>query len=232
MTDNFRVPDYVEPILGWRSWTTSSKNTVLQSVVRVNVQWPTNQYLTANCMLHTHARAEPSPVEHCTCGIYAALDIPKAMDYANSGRFTGSGELSAFGIVSLWGKVVEHGRGWRSQYAYPRLLILIPPARVSREDIIDAEWYAIQLGMMHMQTIKTYRTAERLQAAYGVPTYLGPTNESAELSKTKLDGILSDMRFQLARRRTLESVGRLTPSDVDLFEDRLARVHNLTRIQP
>lgn len=33
----------------------------------------------------------------------------------------------ALGLVSLWGKIIEAEEGWRAQYAYPRMIWLLPP---------------------------------------------------------------------------------------------------------
>ena len=53
----------------------------------------------------------------CACGIYAA----KSLDQLRQMGYYGRG---IYGAVSLWGKIVEHGLGWRAQYAYPKNLVL------------------------------------------------------------------------------------------------------------
>lgn len=53
----------------------------------------------------------------CTCGVYAA----KALDRLSSIRFWNRGIR---GEAWLWGAVVEHERGWRAQFAYPKTLFL------------------------------------------------------------------------------------------------------------
>ena len=42
------------------------------------------------------------------------------------------GLLPVMGRVSLWGRVVEHSRGWRAQYAYPYSLCVFDKVRGER----------------------------------------------------------------------------------------------------
>ena len=58
--------------------------------------------------------------EGCTCGLYAA-STPEAL--ARAGVFNpGTGVV---GAIAMWGRVVEHGRGARSEFAYPARLRLV-----------------------------------------------------------------------------------------------------------
>jgi hypothetical protein len=63
-----------------------------------------------------HNPAE-SPYFSCTCGVYAAKTIEHL-------RQCGYKRFGLFGEVYMWGKVVEHERGWRAQFAYPKTLFL------------------------------------------------------------------------------------------------------------
>ena len=61
-----------------------------------------------------------SPGEGCTCGLYAT-STPEAL--ARAGVFNpGTGVV---GAIAMWGRVVEHGRGARSEFAYPARLRLV-----------------------------------------------------------------------------------------------------------
>jgi DNA-binding CsgD family transcriptional regulator len=66
--------------------------------------------MEATCNL---GRTHQAPQADCTCGIYAVKTAEQRMS---------SGGI--FGEVYLWGTVVEHERGWRAQFAYPKNLIL------------------------------------------------------------------------------------------------------------
>jgi len=55
----------------------------------------------------------------CTCGVYAAKNLEHLRQFGYEGR-------GIRGEVFLWGTVVEHEFGWRSQFAYPKTLLLPP----------------------------------------------------------------------------------------------------------
>jgi len=61
------------------------------------------------------------PSLKCTCGLYAAKNI-EHIEKCGYGKFGVRGE------VYLWGRVVEHERGWRAEFAYPKSLALLPAA--------------------------------------------------------------------------------------------------------
>jgi hypothetical protein len=55
------------------------------------------------------------------CGVYAARTIEHLHQ-------CGYKKFGIHGEVYLWGTVVEHERGWRAQFAYPKSLVLQPDA--------------------------------------------------------------------------------------------------------
>jgi hypothetical protein len=62
-------------------------------------------------------RGHQAPQIACSCGIYAAKS---AEQLAGLGfRLHG-----ICGEVHLWGTIIEHGLGWRAQFAYPKSLVL------------------------------------------------------------------------------------------------------------
>jgi hypothetical protein len=80
-----------------------------------DVVWPAGEPLHARCSLHRGV-----PGQRCTCGIYAA-DSPPHL--ARARVFTGS--ASVVGAIAMWGTVVEHASGARSEHAYPARLRLV-----------------------------------------------------------------------------------------------------------
>jgi len=54
----------------------------------------------------------------CTCGIYGSKDLDR-LRRSQYWQFGG-----VHGEVNLWGSVVEHERGFRAQFAYPKTLHL------------------------------------------------------------------------------------------------------------
>lgn len=118
-----RIPDYISPVVGYRVWQWDA--TGLASLN--GEKWFANQPLSAVCRADaigsivglskaTHNAAE-LPYFKCTCGVYAA----RTMEHLNQ---CGYKKFGVRGEVYLWGMVVEHERGWRAQFAYPKTLFL------------------------------------------------------------------------------------------------------------
>lgn len=116
------IPDYISPIVGYRVWTWDTAG--LKSLC--GERWHPNQSLAARCRASAILGpgkatndVHEAPYAHCTCGIYAAKTLH---------HFGGAGceQYGIHGEVYLWGKVVEHERGWRAQLTYPKNLFLSP----------------------------------------------------------------------------------------------------------
>ena len=115
-----RVPDYISPIVAYRLWQWDAAG--LRSLN--GARWIPGQALAARCSLRKVWTAgltmhvdHDAPQPGCRCGVYAS----KSLDDLRSIRVWESGVR---GEAWLWGTVVEHERGWRAQFAYPRTLIL------------------------------------------------------------------------------------------------------------
>ena len=117
------VPDYISSVVGYRVWEWGA--TGLRSLN--GEKWFAHQRMSAVCRAAasgsisglskaTHNPAE-LPYFNCTCGVYAAKTI-EHLHQCGYKRFGIHGE------VYLRGKVVEHERGWRAQFAYPKTLFL------------------------------------------------------------------------------------------------------------
>ncbi len=109
----------IEPVVGWRVWRLRRVDgrLSLTSATRDHV-WPDGDALEAACWIG-HGEAGV-PQEDCRCGIYAA-STPSALPQAN----VISPETCVVGAIAMWGSVVEHARGARSQFAYPARLRLV-----------------------------------------------------------------------------------------------------------
>ena len=84
--------------------------------------WPQGQPLKATCLsrrvaLGYEVSEHEAPQSTCTCGIYATKDHELLYGF-------GLRQLGIEGEVFLWGTVVEHTYGWRTQYAYPKSLVI------------------------------------------------------------------------------------------------------------
>ena len=109
------VPDYISPIVGWRVWRWDAAG--LKSLN--GKRWSPRQPLAAKCGAGTAHEAHEPPRADFTCGVYAS----KSREHL---RMTEYEPLGIRGEVHLWGTVVEHELGWRSQFAYPKTLYLPP----------------------------------------------------------------------------------------------------------
>ena len=119
------IPDDISPLVGYRVWQWDA--TGLKSLN--GEKWSARQPLSAVCRADvcgsisglskaTHNPAE-LPSFGCSCGVYAA----KTTEHL---RRCGYKRFGVRGEVWLWGTVVEHERGWRAQFAYPKTFFLVP----------------------------------------------------------------------------------------------------------
>jgi hypothetical protein len=90
----------------------------LASVIH-DAAWPAAAPLVARCDLHAH----DAPDERCTCGIHAARSPDDVTTYLR-GRDDPRTVARVVGRVRVWGRVVEHERGWRASHALPLELVV------------------------------------------------------------------------------------------------------------
>lgn len=117
----------VEPVIGWRRWSVEMFGNELRS--NNGVRWTPYEKLTADCLAKGPSKMDPAGVQteckgvHCTCGIYAYKSPEEAKFGENAPRNLGTGNTDVWGEVLLWGRVVEHSKGWRGQFAYPKSFV-------------------------------------------------------------------------------------------------------------
>lgn len=98
-----------EAIVGWRGWNIVHPHFLFTN----STVWLPQERTEAFCTTRYHAEGERVPVENCSCGIYAftmAHEV-KEQNYTHQ---------TLLGEVFLWGKVIEHSRGYKAEYAYPK----------------------------------------------------------------------------------------------------------------
>jgi hypothetical protein len=112
-------PLSIEPVRGWRVWrlVRIRGRLALRSITHDAV-WMPDEAMHATC--GRLSSGHRSPAEGCTCGLYAT-STPEAL--ARAGVF--SPGIGVVGAIAMWGRVVEHGRGARSEFAYPARLRLV-----------------------------------------------------------------------------------------------------------
>ena len=108
-----KIPDYISPIVACRVWQWAA--TGLKSLN--GKPWSPRKVLAAKCGAGKAHDAHEPPHLDCTCGVYAAKSVEHLRQLGYEGR-------GIRGEVHLWGTVVEHEFGYRSELAYPKALFL------------------------------------------------------------------------------------------------------------
>jgi hypothetical protein len=110
-----KIPDFVSPIIGYRVWGWDAVGLTSLNGER----WTPKKPIVAGCRACETHGAHHAPHMNCTCGVYAA----KTLQHLRRSCYGSHGPC---GEVLLWGTVVEHQRGWRAQFAYPKNFVLLP----------------------------------------------------------------------------------------------------------
>lgn len=107
------VPDFFSELTGWRRFSVRDHGRILVSVNHP-IPWATVDPGPAVCVADNgtsmgcvivHRKDEPCPGADCSCGFYAYKKREHAVQH-------GQGQLLA--RVLLWGRLVEHKRGYRA----------------------------------------------------------------------------------------------------------------------
>lgn len=120
MKPDFRIAG---PFIAWRCWRADlAEGILLPSFFIDDHVWPAGEALHAKCLSGHVMTSHETPSLRCSCGIYGYRNAEDALDrysQALETRPVDRWAIPVVGRVSLWGKVVEHERGWRSSLAYP-----------------------------------------------------------------------------------------------------------------
>jgi hypothetical protein len=117
-----------EPIHGWRLWrlglTTEGQPGLLPAGSGGADTWVPRRTVVARCgvpaLIRRTRRPHDAPDPRCVCGIYASRALGDAPREAPAYPTP-----PVAGTVALWGRVIEHERGWRAACAYPSRLTLV-----------------------------------------------------------------------------------------------------------
>jgi hypothetical protein len=118
-----RIERSDEPVQGWRVWNLREDPWQLEPAGSGVDAWPPGRAVEARCgaspiLTWRHPHSAPDP--GCTCGIYGATSLA-IFDRPRPAW----PPPSIVGTVALWGRVIEHERGWRAAFAYPARLRLV-----------------------------------------------------------------------------------------------------------
>lgn len=118
------APDELGEVVAFRAWRVigTPKLPILASVTHARTVWHPQRWTLAECGANgpdcknsTDDAAGPGvPGEDCSCGMYAARDLPHLVDLGY-GHFTDDSRPIFVGEVGLVGKVIEGDQGWRAE---------------------------------------------------------------------------------------------------------------------
>lgn len=127
-----RVPDAIEPRLGYRAWVASRESRMLLSLFRP-VAWPFREPLEAVCLPDTpptrlRPKQQPScpqpPAEKCLCGVWGRFSLRSVLDWLDPYRAVVREDYDLiFGIVWGWGRLEVGPLGWRAQRVRPAAIL-------------------------------------------------------------------------------------------------------------
>ncbi len=103
-TEEFRVPDSAEPLLGWRVWHLD-RDGLLKPIVITGQPWMPGPN-EARC--HMAESKHRAPGRGCVCG-FNALHNPPNDFRGDAGH--------AIGVIAAWGDIDIYGTGLRAQFA-------------------------------------------------------------------------------------------------------------------
>jgi hypothetical protein len=150
----FRVPDLIEPVIGFRQWRLTDDG--LYSLTSEEL-WRSPR-LDALCRVGGHPH-EVSPTAGCSCGVYAWYEpCPRAASAATRNIVAGT--------VVMWGAIELHVDGMRAQHCRIAAVAL-PLSRWGKRDRVRRA--AARLG------VPTVRHRDLWMAGrmYGVPVPAG-----------------------------------------------------------
>jgi hypothetical protein len=147
----FPAPEHsTEPILGWRAWRLHRNDAGALRIAPTTprADWEPAVAMHARCSgAHTRMymvfnpeleAAHRSPEPGCTCGLHAMKE-PRRLARGNRGA-------GVVGRVAMWGRVLEHSRGFRAEFAYPSRLRLICSTCLARRRFPGAPDRVFDLG--------------------------------------------------------------------------------------
>jgi hypothetical protein len=98
-------------IVGWRSWRVPCFGDDLRSFN--GELWPVRKALRATCK---SGAPQDCLGENCTCGLYSWKERKNLAENM-------SGYNAIIGEVWMWGKIIEHEKGYRAEYSYPKSFV-------------------------------------------------------------------------------------------------------------
>lgn len=103
------VNHFVDAVVGYRAWRPAVRNGVVTLRSFTGMEWEPGVDVRASCPWHRFDRHAP-PGDFCDCGVWAYDDLAVMDRQLESAPYV-------FGEVCLWGDIIEHGSGYRAEFA-------------------------------------------------------------------------------------------------------------------
>lgn len=192
------TPDVVEPIIGLRAWVINHGFLASSYTSRNSfggAHWPAREKFSAACEIYRglptysdrkHVVHE-APKQDCSCGVYACERELEIQYNAENGPFV-------WGRVALWGRVVQHNKGWRAQYAYPVSLVLVNAPHNGIYPGMSSDYVPKPQPPMNDDVLEGLR--ETLALRYGIPVRIGTLEELKDKHRENYEamGIPSEVK--------------------------------------
>jgi len=161
-----KTPDGIEPIIAWRAWRVGTP-TYLASTNN-NTRWVLGD-MTAECIksvrMYIGFHDGPAPSSECPdpgCGIYAVRQLEDLIDQPGVPRVRElvNRQNYVVGQVALWGKIIEHERGYRAQYARPVSIGIFDGSPTYTQSVL-ATYYGLKyVGAQSLADLAKHRQAQ------------------------------------------------------------------------
>jgi hypothetical protein len=152
--ERLELPDAIGTVKAWRAWRVSLYDykegdpLVLRSAT-ASYEWEPRKRARAHCDRDdTHV-----PGEDCSCGFYAARTLKhlRSMGYHTyyPGEESEITDVCVIGELHMWGKVIEGSQGWKSEFAYPRV-IYVPYEVANKIAKPIKETYGVEVELLNL----------------------------------------------------------------------------------
>jgi len=193
-----------EPLVGWRCWYVLPHEGLLRPIYKRGLAWKPRQAHEAVCPEQPHE----VPADGCKCGIWTVCH-PMLLDeigwtVAPPAGIPKLAGVLVVGQVALWGKIVEHERGWRASAAYPRHLYALTDDPMVAETLRERYGIPVEWG----------EEANRLRRL--LPPAATDEEEQQEAAPALREVLLDVLRHGLAPQVLVKLAGRALDDWQDL----------------
>lgn len=157
------MKQYIGEKVAYRCWRVSlldkvsiedserTTSTLTLKSILLDTPWVPYEKLDASC--------DHVSLLDCSCGIRAYKSLNSMSQYITSistQNISSNGEDIILGEVSLWGRLLEHSKGWRAMYAYPKTIICPEDIHIEYESLVCrvAANYGIIVKFVDLKQLK------------------------------------------------------------------------------